>query len=194
MPITYGESWGELCSRALEKLGAGSVSSLSGGSRNASLCNLYLGTAISNVIGPLDWHALRTRLQIAPSSTTPVYGFDYAYPLPSNFERLIEVETNGDSYSFENGNILTDGTEVYITYIARPTDDPSKLPSTLKDLIACELAVLLAKPLSASESRISAIMIDREQARKAAIANDARLNMETVGEAVRGFGYYDELR
>jgi len=194
MAISYGESWAEVCSRALEKMGAGGISNLTAGSREVNLCNRYLGTAISNVIGMHDWHALRTRLQLAPLSAAPVYGFDHAYPLPADFERMIEIDNGEAAYSVENGSILTAADDVYIPYIARPTNDPSRLPSTLKDLISCELASLLSEPMSASADRTRKILDDLARAKQAALSNDARLNPEIRGEADRGYAYYDELR
>jgi len=194
MAITYGESWVELCNRARGKLGAGSIANLNEGSKLANYCGLYLGDAISTVLGGYDWRALRTRLQLAASVTVPAYGYNYEYNLPADFERLIEVENGGYDYSVENGKILTDADEVYITYVARPTNDPAKLPDTLKRALTSELAVALSLPLTSGDALYQRLLIERDRDLQRAREADARTTEDMLGAEERGYTYYDELR
>lgn len=194
MAITYGASWVEICNRALDRLGSDTIEDLSEGSDNANHCSRLLGKAIEAVLGDFDWHACRTRVELSPDATAPVYGWDHKYLLPADFVRLIEVENDGEEYSFEGDYILTDADEVYITYIARPDDDPSRLPGTLKNAIEAMLATLLAAPIHKSDQSVMLYQQEMAAYLMKAKNEDTRRTRDNDGPTERGFDYFEDER
>ena len=194
MAITYGDSWVEICNRALDRLGSELIEDLAEGSSNANHCSLLLGQAIEMVVGDYDWHSLRKRAQLAPAAETPVYGYTYKYLLPADMVTLIEIDNNDNDFSFEDNYVLTDSDELYITYVARPTEDMSKLPGKLKTAFQAQLTALLAAPLHMSEQSVLLFQREAADAVMKARTEDARRAKDTDGPTLRGFTYHEENR
>lgn len=176
--VVYADSWTTVCNRALSRLGDESISALSEGSDSANLCIQHLGEAVGTILEGYDWNCLKKRVELAPLAESPVYGFDYAYQLPSDFARLIEVDCDEEEYSVEGNTILTDATEVYITYIHHPTDAPAALPESFLNAITMELCATLALPLTSNVSLHERLLERAATARMNAIKQDARGNRE----------------
>jgi len=190
---SYSSSWVELCNRALGRLGASKIVDFSTGGTLSYYCNLYLSDAIEYVFSQFDWPFAKKRVQLAALSTPPVYGYGYAFPLPADYFRLIEVENNEQPYSVENGAILTDSDEVWITYIAQPSD-PGLLPGYIKRAIETELAFLLTTPLTSSDAIAQRVMAERTIDMQRAKEVAAREYDEQTPEEERGFLYYEDVR
>jgi hypothetical protein len=109
-----------------------------------------LGEAIEYILSLKYWTVLIERLQLAASSTAPVYGYAYSYTLPADLITMIEVSCDETEYRIEGTSLLTDSAEVYIKYVKRPID-PSTLPGYIKRAISTHLAFLLTTPLTSSD-------------------------------------------
>lgn len=169
--ISYGTSWVEICNRALGRLGKGSIADLTTGGDLALWCNQFLGEAIESVLSAKAWYSCRTRVQLAASTETPAYGYTYSYPLPADCANPIEYST---TECVPEGNaILTNETELYVTYVPRPVS-PASLPGFIKAAISTKLAVLLATPLTVSDSLRAMLMQEWQLAMQEAYAADER--------------------
>ena len=86
------------------------------------------------------------RASLAQLSSTPDFGFDYEYQLPSDCLRVwatdIEPE-QGWVWQIEGGKLRTNADSVYILYIKRE-DDPTKYSAGFYDLMATRMAAELA--------------------------------------------------
>ena len=171
MAISYGTSWIEICNRALGRLGKGGIADLSSGGDLALYCNQFLGEAIETVLSAKNWYSCRTRVQLAPSIETPAYGYEYSYPLPADCVNPIEYST--EACVPEGNNILTDETELYLTYVPRPVS-PASLPGFLKAAISTKLASLLATPLTVSDSLRAMLLQEWQLSMQEAYAADER--------------------
>lgn len=189
--ITYANSWVKVCNRALRRLGAQEIQALSEGSSTANLCSLYLGEAVGDIVECYDWNCLKKRVELAQLSDDPVNGYEYQYQLPSDFARLIEIDNSGLEYSLEGNVLLTDADDdVYLTYIAYPTDSPQALPETLLTAISLHLCSLLALPLTSNNSLYERLIERATTARANAINQDARGNYPDERE----YDYTEEVR
>ncbi|HOX32050.1 MAG TPA: hypothetical protein PLB91_06945 [Spirochaetales bacterium] len=186
--IDYGTSWVALCNRALARLGKDRISSLSSGDETVNLCNVFLGEAIETVLSAYSWNAAKARVQLAMLATDPAYGYSNAFALPSDMVNIASVDAGGADYRHEGSSILTDAAEVWITYIARPTD-PKALPAYLKRAISAELAYLLSTPIATSETLAARIKAEAQAALEEAIAADARRSPPQAAEP-----FYTEAR
>jgi hypothetical protein len=66
------------------------------------------------------WGFATRRVALQQSATVPVWGYDYAYQLPSDCLRLLEVYPDS-AYQLESGQILSDEDEMSIKYVCRVT-------------------------------------------------------------------------
>ena len=142
----------QIANQALSRLGARQISDIDDpNDPNAiRIANIY-SVAFDEIARSHTWNCLTKRADLAASATAPAFGFEYAYPLPSDFIRLISL--NGytysnqreDFYSIEGRSILTNASEAKIVYISRIE---STQVNTLDALFVSAFVVLLASKLA----------------------------------------------
>lgn len=137
-----------ICNSALNKIGAKYIASLSEGSANANACNEQYAKVRDALLRSHNWNFAMKRVQLAQLSTTPAFGFDYEYQLPSDWLRVVSVHDNDEGtgavkYKIEGKKILTDSDELYLRYVHQITD-PNEMTADFHEA----LAYLLAKDLS----------------------------------------------
>jgi hypothetical protein len=75
---------------ALQRIGArGTIGSLTEDSPNAIKVNVVWDMIFQEVLSERDWKFAKTRVQLQQNATQPVGGYRWAYPLPSDFLRLV---------------------------------------------------------------------------------------------------------
>lgn len=143
----------EICNRALDALGVEIITSFGDGTRASGLCNRYFSQVRDDVLRSHPWNCAIKRETLAASVTAPTWGFDYAYPLPSDCLRVVTVEgedVDGGAWQVEAGSIVTDlSAPLYIRYVHRVTAT-GLLDPMLVSVIAARLAMELAQPLTGS--------------------------------------------
>ena len=142
-----------ICNMALGELGAKEISSLTDGSTAAALCSRHYDQTVDEVLAMADWKCAMARKQLAASSETPDFEYDYQYPLPTNpyclrvramcLDDGSELEAD---WTREGDMLLTNQDECYIKYIKRVTD-PMKFEPLLVTAIYLQLAIKFAPKL-----------------------------------------------
>lgn len=107
-----------ICNSALSKIGADRIVSLSEDSRAAKLCNEQYSKVKDALLRVHPWNFSIKRASLAVSPTAPDFGYAYAYPVPSDFVRALEVNENEYDWVKEGNSILTDETDCELLYIA----------------------------------------------------------------------------
>ena len=107
----------DICNIALSNLGDQKISSLSDANERARVCHLRHEDVRDSVLRSHPWSCAIKRTQLARNDTAPVWGFDYAYSLPSDCLRVLDVEEWETPFRIENGNIVTDAEKVKLKYI-----------------------------------------------------------------------------
>jgi len=79
-------------------------------------------------------------------------GFAFAYQLPADFLRAIEV-ADGIGYKIEGRKILSDAADIYLRYVRQVTD-PNEMDALFREALAWRLAVDLAIPITQSNSTL----------------------------------------
>ena len=137
---------------ALRLIGADTITSLTDGTPNANAANDLYTEARDSLLRAHPWNWATKRKKLARSGTAPAYGYDYAYPLPSDWIRTLEVHNNdegvGNTYfTVEVVNdkrcILSDEEDIYLRYVAKVTDVnmmPPDFRRTLEYALARDLA------------------------------------------------------
>lgn len=77
-----------IANRALLRIGADIIASLSENSPNAIKVNAIYADVRDEVLQARDWKFAVTRAKLVVSATTPLYGYNFAYAMPSDFLRL----------------------------------------------------------------------------------------------------------
>lgn len=143
-----------ICNSALIKLGAGTIMSLTEGSRNANLCLEQYDKQRDDLLRGHVWNFAIARTKLARLSAVPTYGFSYAFQLPADWLRTIEVHDNDGGrgavrYRIEGRQVLSDASELWLKYIAR-VEDPNRMDASFREALAWRLAADFAVPITQS--------------------------------------------
>jgi hypothetical protein len=136
-----------ICNAGLIKLGESTITSLSDSSKAARLCNERYAELRDLLLRDHLWQFAIKRLELAQSTTAPIFNWDYAYPLPSDCIRIIEPDIKDFPFKVEGNNIITNESAVYLKYIARVTD-PNDFSVSFRECLSLKIAWELAVPLT----------------------------------------------
>ena len=111
------------------------------------------------------------RISLAASSTTPVWGYSFIYPLPTDYIRVFEVnEQDQDSgkWKVENGAVVTDlSAPLKIRYVYR-VEDANRMSVGFREALASTLAADWAEDITGDDD--VAVRADRRALRAVAQA------------------------
>lgn len=153
---------------ALDLLSAGNVQDIQNPtSPTEELLNRWYDHTRKKLLREHPWNFAIKRANLAASSTTPVYGYDKQYPVPSDFLRLLtindstytqDVPAPSGRFRVESGAILTsniynDSTVLKITYVSDFTN-VSQMDALFIEIMAYELALAIAYKVAESNTNI----------------------------------------
>lgn len=140
----------DLVNVALRRIGGARINSLENTtSKDAVVARDIYDEARKDCLNLHTWNFAIKRALLTVSSTTPTFGFDYAYPLPEDFIRMVSVHPfNDDDASvayrleFQDGDdrvLLTDTNTPYIRYVF-DLQDVNVMSAAFRDVLAFRLA------------------------------------------------------
>lgn len=146
-----------ICNMALQKLGAARITSLTEDSRNARACNACFEMVRDRELRARAWNFAKKRETLAPHATAPAFDFAYAFPVPSDFLRLLPPARTYLDWSIENHQgvkcIMTnDGDSIEVIYIAKITD-PTLYDPLFDEALACKLATHMCEEITQSNQK-----------------------------------------
>ena len=170
-----------IANRALTKLGEARIISLTDTSKAATTLNSMFDTVRDDELRAHRWHFAKTRAQLAALSTPPIFGFAYAYQLPTDYMSLIQVgnllvyprmDTRG-LFSIEGNQLLTDlGPSLPLRYIKR-VEDPNLYDASFIEAFACRLAWESCESLTQSATKRQLAASEYEAAIRRAVRANA---------------------
>lgn len=185
----------EICNRALQKLGAKRIVSLTDDSTNARACNVAYEAVRDAELRSHPWNFAVKRASLAADSVSPAFGPAYAYTLPSDYLGLRENDEANNSldndWEIEGLKILTDDTApLDIRYTYRVTD-PNIMDPLFREALATSMAIELCEEITQSNTKKTELKDDYQQiirkARRAnAIERRAQVPPEDTWVTVRG--------
>ena len=155
----------DICNRALQKLGADRITSLTENSVNARECNAAYEILRDAELRAHPWNFAVKRASLAADPTTPDV-YSYQYQLPSDFLRLLshEEQTNSTDYKIEGRYILTnEGAPYKIRYIGIVTD-PNQFDALFSEALSARIAAELCEKITQSNTKIQQAKIDYRDA------------------------------
>jgi len=143
----------DICNRALDKLGYGSITSLDDGTKAANLCSRAWPLTRDQVLRDHPWNFAVKRVITSPVTATPVWGFAYQHPLPADLLRLLDVkDLSTRDYQVEGQFILTNDSALYVRYIQRITD-PNQFDALFLEAVTVRLAFEMCETLTQSNQK-----------------------------------------
>jgi hypothetical protein len=151
----------QICNRALQKLGASTILSLTEDSTEGRACNLAYEPVRDALLRSHWWSFAIKRASLAASSTSPPFGYDNAFPLPADYLKLVPPDHREKVYMTDwkledvGGSrcIVTDeDAPLEIRYVSRVTD-PNKFDSLFVEALSARLAMEMCEQLTQSNSK-----------------------------------------
>lgn len=171
-----------IANRALEKLGGGYIAALTDNSKEARAINRAYDFVRDAVLRAHPWNFAMKRASLAPLASTPAWGYDFEYQLPSDALKIIDADTTC-RYEIEGRKILTDqDTSLDIRYIARITD-PNTFDPLFSEALAAALAMELCEDLTQSNTKRQLAAQDYQNALREARRADGTENTPIPYEA-----------
>ena len=184
----------EICSRALTKLGADRITSITENSKSARAMNALWETVRKAELRKRIWKFATMRTTLPAVSTPPAWGYNNAFQLPADFLRLVQVndtfavpaltdyrDQDDSSYQIENGLILTIfNAPLKIRYVQDVTDT-GRFDALFVEVFASKLAYEACEEITQSLSKRQQANEDYKQA-----MHDATLT-GAVERAPQGF-------
>lgn len=154
-----------IANRALSRLGSERILTLDQASTAARAIKDAWVMVRDEVLRAHSWNCVTKRASISELSTTPSFGYQHHYQLPTDCMRVLEV-LSGDgetptSYPWvvESRLLLTDeSAPLRIRYVRRE-EDTTKYDPLLASCIAARLALELAEELTQSNAKIQTAQV-----------------------------------
>lgn len=146
----------EICNNALLELGEDSLMDLDDGSKAARLCSQRWPSVRDAVLRAHTWGCCMRRAELAARSEGPHWKWDYAYPLPSDCLRVVDVAGASGSvfeqWAVEGADLVcNERAPIYIAYVQGGVD-PANWDASLRETLSARMAAVLAYPLTGSTS------------------------------------------
>ena len=148
----------DVCNRALSRLGAGRITSLTDNTKSAKACNSAWPLMRDEVLALHPWNGAGSRAVLAELAASPSPDFDYEnqFQWPADCLRVLEVDTDY-TWTCEGRKIMTDGAApLEIRYIKRETD-PNQYGPLLISVLAARMAVEMVEELTQSNTKKEAM-------------------------------------
>lgn len=148
-----------ICNRALSRIGAQLITSLSETSQNAQHCNALYAGARDELLMMHEWSWALARADLT-QLVTEYTGWDYAYQLPVDPPCLLPVQMIGvgsQLFQREGSALLCNEDEVELLYIKQVTD-PTVFDPLFVEALVLLMASKLAGPIKANKKLEQALI------------------------------------
>lgn len=144
-----------LCSRALLKLGAGTIASFDEGTAEAEVAaNLYPSIRDA-LLSSHPWNFATGQTSLAQLAAEPVADYQYAYQLPVDFLRALSAGVGGRghgvNYRIVEDRLHCNASAPVLSYVFRPAE--KSFPPFFDQTLIARLAAEFCMPLTESTSR-----------------------------------------
>lgn len=158
--MAAGDSIVSIVNSALIALGEDPIVSLGDPTKRAILANIRYDPVRRAVLRSFPWPCATQAVSLALSSYSPVVTYDFAYSLPADYLRFLDLP-DSDGALWEVGQdaiagnlLLTNEVSPLAGIYVRDLADPSRFDSLLVDVLALELAIDLCEPLTQSAGKL----------------------------------------
>ena len=144
-----------IANAALRKFGQAPITAFSEKSKAARVANERFADLRDELLFQHPWNFARKRDSLAASATAPAWGFTTAYPLPTDYIRMYEVNGEDEGtgkWKVEDGSIVTDlSAPLEILYVYQVTD-ANRMSAGFREAFASVLAADWAEDLTGDDN------------------------------------------
>lgn len=139
----------DICNLALSKLGEQTIIALTEDSKSARVCNLFYSDTRDSLLRSHPWNFAIKRVELAKLTTTPIYGFDSEFQLPSDCLRVMytDLQSSNQDFRVEGKKLLANSDSIRIEYISR-VEDTTQFDASFVDALWMLLASRIAYNIS----------------------------------------------
>ncbi|MBQ7413334.1 MAG: hypothetical protein IJV07_03555 [Alphaproteobacteria bacterium] len=145
----------DICSHALVKLGAGSISSFNEDTTEAHVAKQLYDITVEALLASYPWRFALKQVHLPRLLNQPDADYRYAYALPKDCVRVLSAGAHkrgrGLNYRIAKQQLQTDSDSVILTYLAKP--DEADFPAFFTKALISKLAAEFCLPLTESTSR-----------------------------------------
>lgn len=149
--MTINDADIKICAASLQLIGAEEIGSFDDETREARTCASIYPTLKENVLQKNTWRFSVRQEQLNRLVATPLFGFAYAYQLPSDFLRFVGKDNPSVKHQLFENKVYTDLTTLYANI--QYSVDAQYFPAYFKHLLQLDLAALLAAALLEDENK-----------------------------------------
>lgn len=168
-----------LCSKALVKIGAKSITSFLEETAEAEVANQLYEPCLQYLLASYPWRFALTQKTLARLGEKPVSDYQYAYQLPNDCVRVLsagqDVKSSGLNYKIVGQKLYTNAEHVVLNYIRRPEENT--FPAFFIDAFVEKLASEFCLPLTESTTRTDYVRKMAEEAITTARLVDSQQNV-----------------
>lgn len=170
-----------ICNAALVKVGQTRITSLTDDVNAAGTLSAIYDDKRDAELAAAPWSFAIVRAELPASTTVPAFGRAYAYPMPTDCLRLVQVgddytwydPTNGGIFEYEGGAVLTDqASPLQVRYIQRVTNE-GLFPPLFAEALACRLAAEICETLTQDAGKRDRAWAERKMALRDAVRANA---------------------
>lgn len=140
----------DLVNIALRRIGAARINSFENDrTKEAVVARDVYQEARKDCLNLHTWNFANKRAQLTASATVPTFGWDYAYPLPEDFIRMVSVHPHNDDeatveyrlefQSSDDRVLVSNSNTIYIRYIF-DLQDVNVFSAAFRDVLAFRLS------------------------------------------------------
>lgn len=145
----------DICSKALIKIGATSISSFDEPTAEAEVAQNLYDISKTSLISSYPWNFAIKQTKLNRLNQTPVSDYQFSYMLPNDCLRIISAgstyKSKGLEYRIFNNQLQSNYQDIVITYIADIIAE--QLPVFFTEVLIAKLAAQFCLPLTESTSR-----------------------------------------
>lgn len=152
----------DIVNDALGRLGISPVMALTDATKQAQFANRFYESTRDEVLASHPWNFATRRTVLAQLSVPPDFEWLYAYQLPTDNLRLLQLNgydlgKSRDTWAIEANRLLTDAERADIRYVSRVTDT-TLYPALFSEALSLKLAAKLCAPLTGRFDQPTALM------------------------------------
>jgi hypothetical protein len=155
-----------ICSSALLQIGADEINSFSDETREAKVAKELYPIILESLISEHPWKFSKKQVLLSRLDETPLYGFDYAYQLPSDNLNMIGLELL-TRYEIQGNKLYCNDSAVKCVYQYKP--DESTYPAYFVLVLMLELSSAFAMSLFEDRTKseyYAALALDKKRMAK----------------------------
>lgn len=174
-----------ICNYALNMIGDSSISAFDEDTARAERVRNIYDQVRKSVLRDHPWSCSKKRVILSPVATYPAFGYSHAFPLPSDFVRLLSA--NKCRYEVEGRHILADTEQINLEYIFDNKNEDT-WDSMLVEAMSLKMASKLCKPNTGSDAAGESAKAEYEQLlRKARFVNSQERPAQNIQYGESGY-------